>query len=832
MKFCRRFRNCLSFLLVFVLLFSNVLYAAKNNETAKDNIIEESIQQIGPGTYYKNTNLTTPKGIFNINTIETSIGTKFIKVEAGDNGRAIGTATVSKQAEQKYQSNSRVIGAVNGDFFYTNELTGLPSGTNIIDGEIRTALANNTVFGVTNKGNCFISDIEMNGFVQIRKKKYEISGVNRVRWDNQLILYTHSFSKPTNTKGEGTEVIIKDLELPIVGNRSYTGIVEEVIKDIESVQIPEDKIVLSGQGAAAEFLNVLKEGDKVSFEINFSRDDIKHAISGTPRLLLSGEISEELSKRSDANVRHPRTAVGIKGGQVVLITVDGRQKGFSDGMTLYELADYMLEQGIENALNFDGGGSTAMIARKQGNVAARLVNSPSDGRERSVANSIQIISYAPLSEPKTVFLDKNTLKIFKNSNYSPTAYALDQYFNRVDAEANKLNYSVSKGIGTVTKDGIFTSGSNPGKGYIQAAIGNSKSKMEVEVFDKVASLKILNSYISMEPGEKMQMQAKAYDEAGEEIIISPSAITWAVSDDFGKVDKTGVFTAGKNMIEGKVIAKIDEITSVVDGKIGNMPIVLHGFENKDNIEVKSIRAKVSGRLSSDNEPVILGESSYRFEYDMETGDEGTAAAYLNFKDKIVVPGKPIEIGLWVYGNGQGNWLRGTYINGDGERKIVNYTNQGKFDWNGWKYAYAEIPKDEKFPIALEQIYIAEPVLENKIKSVAYFDNLTALYKEGIDYYNPEVVEINIADKEEFTEVPEEILIKVKDKGEGIDEKSIVLLLDNIQVKAEFDAETGTIKHTLSDKLYKGQHEIWLRLRDKAGNGLNPEFKQSFVLKKK
>lgn len=832
MKSCRKFKNCMSFLLVLILLFSNVLYAAKNNETVKNNIIEESIQQIGPGTYYKNTNLITPNGIFNINTVETSIGTKFIKVEAGDNGRAIGTATISKQAEQKYQDDSRVIGAVNGDFFYTNELTGLPSGTNIIDGEIRTALANNTIFGVTNKGNCFISDIKMSGFAQIRKRKYEISGVNRVRWDNQLILYTHAFSKPTNTKGEGTEVIIKGLELPIIGNKSYTGTVEEIVKDVESIHIPEGRVVLSGQGTAAEFLKALKEGDEVNFEINFTRNDIKHAISGTPRLLVNGEISEEISKRSDANVRHPRTAVGIKGGQVVLVTVDGRQKGLSDGMTLYELADYMLDQGIENALNFDGGGSTAMIARKQGNFTASLVNSPSDGRERSVANSIQIISSAPLSEPKTVFLDRSALKIFKNSDFTPTVYALDQYFNRVDVEANRLKYSVSKGLGTVTKDGLFTSANKAGKGFIEAAIGNSKSKMEVEVFDKVASLRILNNYISLEPGERVQMQAKAYNEYGGEIIISPSAITWAVSEDFGKIDKSGVFTAGKNLVEGKIMAKIDIVTSIVDGKIGNMPIVLHGFENKDNIELKSIRAVVSGRLSEDKEPVILGESSYKFEYDMETGDEGTAAAYLNFKEKILVPGKPIEIGLWVYGNGQSNWLRGTYINGDGERKIINYTNQGKLNWNGWKYAYGEIPKDEKFPIALEQIYIAEPLEGNKIKSFVYFDNLTALYKEGIDYYNPEVIEINIADKEEFTEIPEEIVIKVKDKGEGIDEKSIVLLLDNIQVKAEFDAETGTITHKLSDKLYKGEHEIWLRLRDKAGNGLNPVFKQSFVLKKK
>ncbi len=827
MKLSKNLRKALSFLLIFIILFSNVL-AAKNDNKAEESVVKESIQQVGPGTYFKQINWTTPNNKYNINVLETYIGTEFIKVEAGDNGRATGIATVSKQAESKYQNDSRVIGAINGDFFYTNELTGLPSGTCIVNGEIRTAIDSSTIFGVNSKGSCFIDELSMDAYAKIGRKKYDIAGVNRVRWDNQLILYTPAFSKPTNTKGTGTEIVIKGIELPVEANKQYTGIVEQIYNDVESIEIPEDGVVLSGQGAASEFLNNLREGDEVSFEVGFSRDDIIHAISGTPRLLDDGEVSEEVMKRSDALTRHPRTAIGIKGGQVMMVTVDGRQKGVSDGMTLYELAEYMQSQGIENAMNLDGGGSTAMIIRKQGNFAARLVNSPSDGRERSVANSIQIISHAPLSEPKTVVLEKNTLKIFKNSTYSPSAYALDAYFNRVDVESNKLKYSVSKDIGKIDKEGLYTAGNRAGKGYIDAALGDSKSRIEVEVFDKVASLKILNSYISLEPGEKIQMEIKAYDEKGGEIVINPSAVNWITSEDFGIVDKSGVFTAGKNMIEGKIAAKVDTVISSIDGRIGNMPIVLEGFEKDNNIELKSIRASVSGRLSKDKEPVMLGTSSYKFNYNLVTEEEGTAATYLNFKEKIKVPGKPIEIGAWVYGNTLGNWLRGTYINGNGEKKVVNYTSQGKLNWKGWKYVYAEIPKDEVYPIAIEQIYVAEPIEENKGEGVIYLDNLVALYKAGEDYYNPEVVEINIADKEELAEIPEELIIKVKDKGEGIDPKSIVLLIDNIQVKAEY--EKDAITHKLSEKLYKGEHTLWLRLKDKAGNGLNPEFKQTFIVK--
>ena len=102
----------------------------------------------------------------------------------------------------------------------------------------------------------------MDAFASIGKNTYSIIGVNRVRWNDQLVLYTPAFGKKTNTKGIGTEVIVKGLELPIKGNNLYEGIVDQVLKDVESVEIPDDRVVLSGQGLAAEFLIPLKEETK------------------------------------------------------------------------------------------------------------------------------------------------------------------------------------------------------------------------------------------------------------------------------------------------------------------------------------------------------------------------------------------------------------------------------------------------------------------------------------------------------------------------------------------------------------------------------------------
>ena len=66
-------------------------------------------------------------------------------------------------------------------------------------------------------------------------------------------------------------------------------------------------------------------------------------------------------------------------------------------MTGNELADLAAEVGADVALNLDGGGSTTLACRDGDRV--RVVNSPSDGRERSVADALGIRFDGPLPLP-------------------------------------------------------------------------------------------------------------------------------------------------------------------------------------------------------------------------------------------------------------------------------------------------------------------------------------------------------------------------------------------------------------------------------------------------
>lgn len=114
-------------------------------------------------------------------------------------------------------------------------------------------------------------------------------------------------------------------------------------------------------------------------------------LGGFPELLDAGVRVEDLGvadRPRFAAARHPRTAVGYdsEGRLLWLVVVDGRRISHSAGMTLPELTGLFEALGAEDALNLDGGGSSAMA------LGTRLVSSPSDvAGERPVGNSLWLV---------------------------------------------------------------------------------------------------------------------------------------------------------------------------------------------------------------------------------------------------------------------------------------------------------------------------------------------------------------------------------------------------------------------------------------------------------
>ncbi len=104
-------------------------------------------------------------------------------------------------------------------------------------------------------------------------------------------------------------------------------------------------------------------------------------------------------------LRHPRTAVGLdaKRTKLVILLVDGRKPGMAVGMSYDELAAEMIHLGCRDAINLDGGGSSVMAIRDPITAKFHILNEPTDGSERAVANvlGVSVENQSPgVSPPK------------------------------------------------------------------------------------------------------------------------------------------------------------------------------------------------------------------------------------------------------------------------------------------------------------------------------------------------------------------------------------------------------------------------------------------------
>ncbi len=118
--------------------------------------------------------------------------------------------------------------------------------------------------------------------------------------------------------------------------------------------------------------------------------DLYTALTGHARLLSSGKIA--VKPLADPNQDlNPRTALGQhRDGRLVLFVVDGRRPGNSLGMATHEVAQFLWERDVVDAIQLDGGGSTT-LAFGDGKGKGRLINKPSDFTERKVGNNLGFV---------------------------------------------------------------------------------------------------------------------------------------------------------------------------------------------------------------------------------------------------------------------------------------------------------------------------------------------------------------------------------------------------------------------------------------------------------
>lgn len=194
---------------------------------------------------------------------------------------------------------------------------------------------------------------------------------------------------------------------------------------------------------------------------------VKPDANGVPR--------NQYSKTSTVHTtgKASRTFVGIKAdGTVVMSVSDGEQAPYSDGFSMYEMADYMLKLGCVYAANCDGGGSTTFCSQRPGE-ELKVNCSLSDGGERPTTNTILVISTAPADgEFARATISSDYDYYTPGSQVTFNALGTDAVGTKVDIPADAVWSLQQDGMGTI-ENGVFTS--NGVEGVVTAQLSYNGS---------------------------------------------------------------------------------------------------------------------------------------------------------------------------------------------------------------------------------------------------------------------------------------------------------------------------------------------------------------------
>jgi len=378
-------RSYLISLLACVCLATTIATSQTNTASTKSEFIAPGIEHLQITRGYKSEKEAT--GPWFINMLRIDLARAQLRmVHAMD--EAVGLETVSSLA-----ARYGALAACNSGYFRTTgTYRGDSVGIEVLNGKLLSESNNvRAAAGLIErdgKQELIFGHIKFAGQIIAGQAKHAIDGLNRPRGDNELIIFTPEFHRTTLTDPNGLELIVRRER--IVERRDLKG----------SSMIPLDGYVISIAGTARQWaLEKLRLGTRVKLNLDWSPTETEttdfwklaaNIIGGGPQLIKNGrvEITNAAEKILPSFVSdgHPRTAIAkLKTGQILLVTVDGRQPGESIGMSLTMLADLLIEFGAAEAINLDGGGSTTMVIRN------KLVNKPSDATgERPVSDAILI----------------------------------------------------------------------------------------------------------------------------------------------------------------------------------------------------------------------------------------------------------------------------------------------------------------------------------------------------------------------------------------------------------------------------------------------------------
>ena len=348
-------------------------------------------QSVGPGTILLRLRQPGPGGPIQAYVLRVDLADPAVRAGLLYPGALAAVQRISVMARR-----AGAFAAVNGDFFNIGA-SDAPVGPVVSDGVLIKAPQPGRALaaGVGIDGRGRIATVRLRGSVRLPGRRAALSDLNDANpgyppmlAPNGIGLFTSlwgTYPRAGAVRGLSsvTEVLVRRDRVARVRHHARAD------------AIPAGSYVLLGAGSGGRALARLRTGQPVSVDYGQSTPGtvpFRFAIGGKHLLLRGGVIQPGLPRAPGA----PRTAVGFSDGghTMYLVVTEGPRAGVP-GLDLPHLAAFMRGLGVRNAVNLDDGGSTTIVARPPAHPGLVLLNRPSDGREREVANGIGLFASPP-----------------------------------------------------------------------------------------------------------------------------------------------------------------------------------------------------------------------------------------------------------------------------------------------------------------------------------------------------------------------------------------------------------------------------------------------------
>ena len=314
------------------------------------------------------------------------------------NDTLLGRETVTSM--QKRASATATVAGVNGDFWTWDE--GLPTGMLMQSGvlevpphPLRSSL------GITDDGGLLVERVKMLGQWQGLGPRRALHGLNQRPGGQGISLFTPVWGAST-PNAQGTVEVVLEPFPPSAPATDLRGIVT-TIKRGGGTPIPRNGAVVVARGTPGSQLlaeSAVGQEMLVRLVLRPNWAAVVDAIGGGPVIVRNGQpVYQALESFTPSQIypRDPRTGVGqLANGRLVMVAVDGRQPGYSIGVTNFELGQLLVRFGAVTATALDSGGSTTMA------FSGKLLNRPSDpGGVRAVGDALTLFYYGAVAPPPT-----------------------------------------------------------------------------------------------------------------------------------------------------------------------------------------------------------------------------------------------------------------------------------------------------------------------------------------------------------------------------------------------------------------------------------------------